>query len=260
MGERTDAAEHEVSEVCVVQISDCHLTREVQHPHGSADVMFRRAVEMVAADEPDVLLLTGDIADDGSAAAYRRVEAMIADVLDPTVTVMATPGNHDLPDVLNSILPTSTECIVGGWRILTVDSSIPGQEHGRINVGELIDRLDTGDARGAPTVLALHHPPIPTSTHPWFQLDGAPELIAALSKRTDVRVVVSGHLHEAFVSVVGSVSYIGCSSSLYAIKHHGDQAFRDDGHVGALAIRLRSDGTWSWNRLPDPLAGRRSLV
>ncbi len=260
MGERTDAADQGVGEVCVVQISDCHLTREVQQPHGLADVMFRRAVEMVAAVEPDVLLLTGDIADDGSAAAYRRVDTILIDALKSTVTVMATPGNHDLPDVLHSILPTSTECIVGGWRILTVDSSIPGQEHGRINVPELIERLDTGAARGAPTVLALHHPPIPTSTHPWFQLDGACELIAALSKRTDVRVVVSGHLHEAFVSVVGPVSYIGCSSSLYAIKHHGDQALLDDGHVGALVLRLRSDGTWSWNRLPDSLAGRTSLI
>ena len=260
MGERTDAVDHGVSEVCVVQISDSHLTREVRHPHGSPDAMFQRAVEMAAAVDPDVLLLTGDIADDGSAAAYRRVEAMIADVLDPAVTVMATPGNHDLPDVLQSILPTSTECIVGGWRVLTVDTSIPGQEHGRINVPELIERLDAGDARGAPTLLALHHPPIPTSTHPWFQLDGSPELIDALSNRTDVRLVVSGHLHEAFVSVVGPVSYIGCSSSLYAIKHHGDHSFLDDGHVGALAIRLRSNGTWSWNRLPDPLAGRTSLI
>lgn len=260
MGERTDAVDREVGEVRVVQLSDCHVTREVPHFHGSPDAMLRRAVEMAAAVEPDVLLLTGDIADDGSAAAYRRVEAILTEVLSPTVTVMATPGNHDLPDVLNSILPTSTECVAGGWRILTVDSSIPGQEHGRINVAEVVERLDTGDSCGAPTVLALHHPPIPTSTHRWFQLDGAPELIAALSKRTDVRVVVSGHLHEAFVSVVGPVSYIGCSSTLYAIKHHGDRALLDDGHVGALVIRLRGDGTWLWNRLPDPLAGRVSLI
>lgn len=260
MGERTEAVDHGTGEIRVVQISDCHLTREVEDVDDSPDVMLRRAVEMAAAVNPDVVLLTGDIADDGSAGAYRRVAAILGEVLASTVTVMAISGNHDLPDALDAILPTPTECIAGGWRIITVDTSIRGHEHGRVDVDELVARLDSGEAAGAPTVLALHHPPIPTSTHPWFQLDGAPELIATLAERTDVRAVVSGHLHEAFVSVVGPVSYIGCSSSLYAITHHGDRAMLDDGHVGALVLRLRVDGSWSWNRLPDPLAGRVSLI
>ena len=139
---------------------------------------------------------------------------------------------------------------IGRWRIVLVDTSIPATEWGRIDVASLLHRLGPDD--GAPTVLALHHPPITTSTHPWMRLEGGDELVAALAARGDVRVVLSGHLHEAFNVVVGGVSYIGCSSSFYSIKHRNQEFILDNGHVGALVLSLNDDGGFTWQRLPDP--------
>ena len=85
-----------------------------------------------------------------------------------------------------------------------------------------------------------------------MRLDGGNELAIELAARRDVRVVVSGHLHEAFNVVFGGVSYIGCSSSLYSIKHRNEQFILDDGHVGALVLSLGNDGDFTWRRLPDP--------
>lgn len=235
------------STITVAQITDSHLKREPGASDSSADEMLRRAVALVADAAPDVLLLTGDIADDGSTEAYERVAQAVSGL---GVPVLATSGNHDIPAEVAAILGAVDELFIGGWRICLVDTSIPKTEWGRIDVPALLQRLGPSD--GPPTVLALHHPPISTSTHPWMRLEGDSELVAALSGRGDVRVVVSGHLHEAFNVVLGGVSYIGCSSSFYSIKHRNKEFILDHGHVGALVLSLASDGDFSWRRLPDP--------
>lgn len=235
------------STITVAQITDSHLKREPGAGSGSPDEGLHRAVALVAEAQPDVLLLTGDIADDGSKEAYERV-AQAVKVLG--VPVLATAGNHDLPAAVAETLGAVDEMSIGGWRLLLADTSIPKTEWGRIDVGALLQRLGPSD--GPPTLLALHHPPISTSTHPWMRLEGGAELAAALAARGDVRVVLSGHLHEAFNVVFGGVSYIGCSSSFYSIKHRNKEFILDNGHVGALALSLGSHGNFSWRRLPDP--------
>ncbi|MCE9621982.1 MAG: metallophosphoesterase [Actinomycetia bacterium] len=235
------------STITVAQISDSHLKREPGTGEGSPDEMLRRAVALVAEAQPDVLLLTGDIADDGSTEAYARV-AQAVKVLG--VPVLATAGNHDDPAAVAEAFGAVDELSIGGWRVLLFDTTIPKTEHGRIAVADVVRRL--GPDNGVPTLLGLHHPPITTSTHPWMRLEGGSELVAALTARSDVRVVVSGHLHEAFNAVLGGVSYIGCSSSFYSIKHRNEQFILDHGHVGALMLSLASDGDFKWRRLPDP--------
>ncbi len=235
------------STITVAQISDSHLKREPGNGQSSPDEMLRRAIALAAATKPDVLLLTGDIADDGSTEALERVAREVK-VLG--VPVLATAGNHDDPAAVAAVLGAVDETLLGGWRLCLADTTIPGKEWGRIDVPTLLKRLGPED--GPPTLLALHHPPITTSTHPWMRLDGGTELVTALAARGDVRVVVSGHLHEAFNAVVGGVSYIGCSSSLYSIKHRNNDFLLDDGHVGALILTLDSDGDFTWRRLPDP--------
>ena len=235
------------STITVAQITDSHLKREPVTGDKSPDEMLRRAVALVADVQPDVLLLTGDIADDGSSEALERV-AQAVKVLG--VPVLATSGNHDDPAVVTTILGAVDETSIGGWRLLLADTSIPKTEWGRVDVPNLLRRL--GPDVGVPTLLALHHPPISTSTHPWMQLEGGLELATALAGRGDVRVVLSGHLHEAFNVVFAGVSYIGCSSSLYSIKHRNNEFILDNGHVGALVLTLASDGAFTWRRLPDP--------
>jgi Icc protein len=235
------------STINVAQITDSHLKRERVAGEKSPDEMLRRAVALVADAQPDVLLLTGDIADDGSSDALERVAQAVKGL---GVPVLASAGNHDDPAAVATILGAADELSIGGWRLLLADTTIPKTEWGRIDVPELLRRL--GPDIGVPTLLALHHPPISTSTHPWMRLEGGAELATALAARSDVRVVLSGHLHEAFNVVFGGVSYIGCSSSLYSIKHRNNEFILDNGHVGALVLSLAHDGDFSWRRLPDP--------
>ena len=231
----------------VVQISDMHLAAARDESPASPDTTLQSTVNVVAGLYPDLVLLTGDIADDGSPQAYQRVAAIIESLRSP---VLATPGNHDLAEGVRHQFGTETQASVGAWRVITIDTAIPGELHGQVDPDLLITQL--GPDVGTPTLLAMHHPPITTSNHEWFQLHGGAELVAALARRGDVRLVVSGHLHEAFHAVSGGVTYIGCSSSWYSIKHRAAEYVLDNGHVGALAIDLYDDGTFEWRRIARP--------
>ena len=233
--------------VTVVQISDLHLAAEPDAGESSPDAALESTVDALSGCAPDVVLLTGDVADDGSSAAYRRVGAIVERLGAP---VLATAGNHDLAEELRAQFGTTRQTTVGEWRIIMIDTSIPGEQHGRVDIEQLRAELGVDDS--VPTVLAMHHPPITTSNHPWFQLERGAEAVALLAQRRDVRVVLTGHLHEAFHVVSGGVTYIGCSSSWYSLRHRGEEYFHDEGHVGALALDLYDDGTFDWRRIARP--------
>jgi Icc protein len=229
----------------VAFFSDTHLAELPGVGSTAPDARLSAAVDAVRRVGPiDVVVLPGDIADDGSAAAYGRVNAIIATLGAP---VVATPGNHDLRDVVRQHLVASDAFITSMWRVLTVDTVIPEQIHGRVDVAAVAALL--GPDEGVPTVLVLHHPPITVSTNRWFVLDGAAELVEMLSRREDVRLVVSGHLHTAFHVVLAGATYIGCSSTWYSLAHHDELWTHDDGHVGALVVDLHDDGRFTWQRI-----------
>ncbi len=238
-----------MSIVTVVQISDTHLRRVPSDAADafSPDATLARTVDAVAAYAPDLVLLTGDISDDGSREGCERARDIIARL---GVPIMATPGNHDVASVVSDVFGAMTATTVGGWHIVALDTVVPATESGRLTVTGALSAIDATDG---PMMVALHHPPISRSTHPWFQLDGGGALVSALAERPHVRAVVSGHLHEAFDVYLGHVAYIGCPSSWYGIAHHGSTWVEDrDGLVGAHVFHLADNGTFTFAAVRRP--------
>jgi Icc protein len=233
--------------VLVVQLSDTHLAREAPAPGDptTADAGVRRTVVALGDRRPDLVLLTGDLADDGSIEACRRLRAMVEPLGAP---ILATPGNHDLPESIVDVFGPLDTAEVGNWRVVLVDTTIPGHDDGEIDVDVFASRLDDVDSR--PTLVALHHPPVSPSTHEMFRLAGAAELVEACRARPHVRGIVSGHLHEAFEREAGDIPVVGCPSTWYSIVHDGDSYRLDpDGVVGAQLLELDDDGSLMWERV-----------
>lgn len=229
----------------IVVFSDSHLARLPTDTEHGPDRRLAQAIELARPHRPDLVLLAGDIANDASPEAYQRTKAMIGELGAP---IIAVPGNHDLADTVDDAFGQIRHTIVANWRVVGLDTTIAGREHGRVDTETAMTTV--GHDTGQPTVLVMHHPPITTSTHPWFQLEGATKFVTALSQRSDVRCVITGHLHQAFHVNLGAITYIGCSSTWYSLSHHSEVYELDDGHVGALVIHLHHDGTFDWHRLP----------
>lgn len=231
--------------VTVLQLTDMHLTAAGGEVDGiDPDARLAAVLEAWAAggEDADLVLLTGDNADDASVGAYTRLAAALVPLGAP---VVALPGNHDDPATLAGVFGEPPVVELDAWRIVGLDTSRPRQVHGTLDVPAALDLLDHLDDR--PTVVALHHPPASPSTHPWFRLDGAADLLAGLGERPQVRVVVSGHLHQAFEAEgPGGLALLGAPSTYTAIGHDGSTyRSRIDAPRGARILHLDDDGTFS---------------
>ena len=234
----------------VLQISDTHLRSEA-HASVSDDPDARVVASIAAVGQirPDLVLLTGDLADDGSLAALGRLRDIVDRLAAP---ILAIGGNHDDVANVRTVFGTTDTVEIGSWRVVGVESAIPGCIHGCVDVDALIGRLDRADDR--PTLIAIHHPPRSPSTHPWFQLIGAEQMLAALVDRPNVRAVVSGHLHESFRLRAGALELCGGPSTYYAIEHNGaDHRDVEDGLVGTQVLKLGDGGAFSCDPVPRSL-------
>lgn len=228
----------------VLQLSDIHLTDNSGGPLHGLDPDARLATVVDAwqrlGERADLVLVTGDDTETGSEMAYRRLAAALATIDAPSLVI---PGNHDDPAVLTSVFGPAGPVEIGSWRVVGIDSSRPDQIHGTVDVDAVVAELDGVDDR--PTVLAIHHPPRPPSTHPEFQLERAEELLIALERRPHVRAVVSGHLHQPFEYVrPGGLQLLGAPSTNEPIDHRGDTFIAPGScSTGARVLRLHDDGT-----------------
>ena len=226
----------------VLQISDTHLRAGANTPADkNPDASLAASIDAALGIDADLVLLTGDLADDGSVQALERLRDLVSVF---SAQVLAVGGNHDILDNVHAVFGAADTAEVGAWRVVAIESLIPGEVHGAVDVDDLTRRLDALDDR--PTVIAIHHPPRSPSSHQWFQLIGAEQMLAAVRERPGIRAVVSGHLHEAFHLHDAGLELCGAPSTYYAIEHRGNE-YRadDDGIVGTQLLTLGDDGSFA---------------
>lgn len=189
----------------VVQITDCHLEAQ---PNGKllgmdTDHSLECVLDLVSKENPtpDVLLCTGDLSNKGGAGAYRRFGQKIKRYKSPSLWLM---GNHDRREVMSEIAgeqAMSRIGKVGKWRIMMLDSSIPGRVEGNLDPGELAFlEQSLQDHADAHFLVCLHHHVLPVGCD-WLdqqRIANADELLNLLSRYDQVKMLLSGHVHQHF--------------------------------------------------------------
>lgn len=233
MSERFAFGSHAPASHTIVHLSDPHFLEGGALLSGRFPVEknFSQMLEAVlaAAEKPDAIVITGDLADLGEPDAYRRLKGM----LEPVAADLGAPliwvaGNHDERPALRAELlglePTE-EPVTGVWdlnglRLVALDSSVPGWHHGEIDPAQL-EWLAGVLAEPAPhgTLLAVHHPPLPCHI-PLFgilELQGQDALAGVLSG-SDVRGILAGHLHYSAHGTFAGVPVHVASASCYTMN------------------------------------------
>jgi 3',5'-cyclic AMP phosphodiesterase CpdA len=206
-----------------VQLSDAHVRDDDAQP----ERMFADAVRDVAAlaPAPAAVLVSGDLTEHGSPHEYERVRELLSDLAVP---VHVLSGNHDNRESLRASFPLpggdgagedyrySTRC--GPLRLVAVDTTDPGHVEGRLGA----ERLAWLDARlaeepEAPTVVAMHHPPLLLGIPAWDAI-GLPDADRAalgeiIAGHSQVRRVLAGHVHRAALGSVGGCPVFTCPST-----------------------------------------------
>lgn len=221
--------QHAPARRVILHLSDTHLLAGDRLLGGRYDTAAHLRRTLAAAEatgvRPDAVVFTGDLTDLGEPEAYRALRAEVepwAERLGAPVVWVA--GNHDVRGAFRAGLldaEATEEPVTGVWdldglRLIALDSSVPGWHHGDLDAAQL-EWLRAELAVPAPlgTILALHHPPLPTHI-PFFdilELRDQPGLAAAIAG-SDVRAILAGHLHYStsgtFAGVPVSVSAASC--------------------------------------------------
>jgi 3',5'-cyclic-AMP phosphodiesterase len=198
----------------LAHLSDLHI--EVGPGDDASARATAAAVAAVCAlrPTPHALVLTGDVAESAGPREYERARELLAPLPMP---VHALPGNHDDPDLLAAHLPWPGRhggvARVGGIRLVTLDSTRPGEDDGWLPA----ERLEWLAAELAaepttPTVVAMHHPPlltgIPALDELGFPAAARAALAAVIAASPQVLRVVAGHVHRAAFGVLGACGVV----------------------------------------------------
>lgn len=204
------------------QITDCHIVED-SHLFGAIDTAggLTAAVDRINRLDPapDVIVVTGDLVNDGGTAQYAHFKSLIAGL---SVPVLVLPGNHDDRDRMRaafggtSALPVSAQTPflhyavkIGPIRLIALDTLDPGKTTGLLcadRLGWLTDRLT--EDQESPTVVAMHHPPFQTGMPLMdrYGLEGRQAFEAVVARAGNVHRIIAGHVHRAVTTLVAGVT------------------------------------------------------
>ncbi|HET8566951.1 MAG TPA: phosphodiesterase [Solirubrobacterales bacterium] len=241
--------------VLLAQLSDLHVCDEWEGVDPS--IRVERVVAAIRAlpDSVDAALVTGDLSDDGSEESYRRVRRL----LEPLeVPVHVLPGNHDDRARLRAAFdlpgsgaePINYSVDVSDLRVVVFDSIVPGRDPGAYGPEQLRwldEELGRGSAR--PSLLALHHPPLPTGLPGWDAINltvaDREAMAAVVARHPQLQAIASGHLHRvAAGALAGCPVFSAPSACLQARPDFGgnDVEFVDP---PGFALHVYFDGELS---------------
>ena len=211
----------------IAQISDFHLKPRGELAYAVADTEapLRRAVDHINRlnPSPDVVLITGDLVDDGAPHSYTFLRELLSPLVPPCYVV---PGNHDQKRGLGQAFPEhgylSRPVRAEGRdylcyvledfpvRLIGLDTVTPG-EHGGGFDGERIAWLEEtlSARRDAPTVLFMHHPPFACAIGHMDKEEfrGWRAFEALVADHPQVERVLCGHLHRpVFLRFGGTIA------------------------------------------------------
>lgn len=250
----------------ILQITDLHIK-----PH-LGDTMFGIDTEILfqqtlkhAHDRHggfELILLTGDLAQDPSADSYRRI---CHHLLSYETRCLCLPGNHDDFDLMRIYLnreKVSCEKVlrIRDWQIIGLNSQKPGSPVGELSSQELAFLHATlQSSHELPTLLALHHHCIPSGS-PWLdtmQIQNSSEFLDMIEAFPQVKAVTFGHIHQELFAIEGLIKLFGTPASCFQFVPASNEFSIADSSPGYRIFELFADGSLhsECHRAPIKMSG-----
>lgn len=234
-------------------MSDLHLTKD-GCPIWETNTMehFNQSIDIIRGMQNiDVILVTGDISDDGSEWTYQYADRLYSTLGIPT---LCCPGNHDSLKMMlceykpsfYQVLPHS--CIIEGWKLVMLNSVVSADDNPEQNKSrgflsdESLSYVKRELEEGLPTIIALHHPPLEPGG--WLNrrlLENRDEFNQTINSYPNARLVIYGHIHYFTEVQQGHIKYSSSTSVGFAFDKDLPKFQIADGLEGFSLIEINND-------------------
>jgi Icc protein len=233
--------------VLIAQLSDVHVGGGRYR-----EELLRAAVEEINAERPDLVVVAGDLTDDGYPDQYPQARSELSAL--SCEHVVCVPGNHDARNVgylryeeTFGARDRRLRLELGGIQLalVAVDSSKPDLDEGEIGREHYgwIEEGFTGAADLRVFVCHHHLMPIPGTGRERNQVLDAGDVLALL-RQCGADLVLSGHRHVPYVwPVAGMLLVHSGTVSTLRVRGFPSPAYnviRVEG--GRIAVELRVPG------------------
>lgn len=238
----------------LVQLTDLHLFADMEQQLLGLTTM--QSFEAVIAQlkqlqpQPELLLLTGDLSQDGKAESYQHLQTQLSSLKIPAYWL---PGNHDnfltmQRSLTHPLFRPEKSFVAGGWQFLLLNSGVPGQVYGQLS-SETLDWLDLQlqTVSDRPVLISLHHPPFLMHSD-WLDsstLQNSAEFFAVIDRYPQVKLVLFGHVHQEFQHQRRGVQYLASPSTCIQFEPRSCKFSLDNTEPGFRVLSLNPDSSWT---------------
>ena len=219
-----------------IQISDSHIDDDKLVMGVDSQANLGAIVNMISDQNYDVLLISGDLAHNGTLESYQKLQKILSSI---ETKIYVLPGNHDDFSNLSQIFNQSSLCnfIIGCWEVITIDSVQVGKVSGRLNdeqLNSLSQQINSSSAKYI--ALCLHHPPVSMQSV-WddeMSLENPEDLFAVIDQFDNIKAIMWGHAHQCSEFNRNGVKLFSCPST--ALQFDGQPG------IGYNHYTLNNDG------------------
>lgn len=206
----------------------------------------------------DVVAITGDLVHEGTENDYQEFKALLGASIPDDVAVICCIGNHDDRETFRRVFqpgaeagPVHARLDLNGYRIIALDSTIPGSHHGELGDAEarwLESQLAELPREGA--VLMWHHPMGITWRDGLELSDYSPQFERVVAE-SNVRAILTGHFHMNRSSFFAGVPQLTANPLSFGIVRQGERLW-DTNRLGYSVVSIDKDQVDSYNEIIQP--------
>jgi Icc protein len=236
--------------VVLVQLSDSHLFAAPDGKLLGLDTQdsLQQVIARALQEQPqiDLVLATGDISQDGSFTSYERFFDLSSQLPAPARWIA---GNHDELPAMRTVSEgrglLEPVMDLGQWRIVLLDSSVPGAVPGELAPDQLqLLEQALSEAPQRHHLICFHHHPVSIGCA-WMEpigLRNAQALFAVLDRFPQVRAVLWGHVHQEFDQLRNGVRLLASPSTCVQFMPGSEEFQVSNEAPGYRWLRLHADG------------------
>ncbi len=240
------------SSFSILQISDLHIfPRSEQTLLGINTEHYFKEILQHAYQQGiafDLLLVTGDLAQDPCIESYQRIEQILSTYNTPTLCLA---GNHDDWELMQRVLnqgqiSCARQRLFQHWQLINLNSQKIGSNKGWLEESEL--QFLASCLRDYPThhaLIAVHHHCYPTFST-WLDtmlIGNREQLFEILADFPQLKIITTGHLHQYLDVVQHSIRILGTPSTCFQFKAHSEDFALDLVSPGYRILNLAADGS-----------------